>query len=156
MTTPNEIAKACAEECWEISKSEIFVSKALTKIEQVFLRHLTPLVERAERAEAAVRDREAEILHLRTAENHAACELERLKAPGGALRELDALRQWAERAKNLAIQSVEAASENLHWAGYAGEHFQEKHDLAGDQALAARLQESLDALLAGYEKVRGG
>ena len=61
------------------------------RLAELIASHIAPLVHRAEQAESRVRDREAEILRLRTAENHAACELERLKAPGGELAELRAM-----------------------------------------------------------------
>ena len=47
--------------------------------------------------------------------------------------------------RNICLELLEEASEQLHWAGYAGEYFQKKHDLAGD---IVRLESFRKAIIA--------
>lgn len=80
--------------------------------------------------------------------------LESLAAANAALTEANG--KWTEQSAELRVQLAEAeallrewaidALDDLNnWSGYATEYFQQKHDLAGDQA---KWQARIDAHLA--------
>lgn len=64
-------------------------------------------------------------------------ENERLRAGARGYFDLDAWLDWSKEAESLR---AEAAEDIADWGAYAGEYFQQKHDLAG---CVARYREAL-------------